>query len=110
MNANSKKTVYVLLGVAISGLLIWMLFRNINFHELWLALKQADYWWLIPNVALIVITMYQRAYRWKFMVAPIKNVKFSKLLAATCVGFMANNVLPAATGRIRPGVLAVQPG
>ncbi|HKK20753.1 MAG TPA: lysylphosphatidylglycerol synthase transmembrane domain-containing protein [candidate division Zixibacteria bacterium] len=98
MTMNAKKLLYVLLGVIISGLLIWMLFRNINFHELWLALKQADYWWLIPNIAFIVLTMYQRAYRWKFMVAPIKEVKFSKLLAATCVGFMANNVLPLRLG------------
>ena len=98
MTVQAKKTLYVLLGVAISALLIWLLFRNINFNELVRALKQADYWWLIPNVAFIVMTMYQRAYRWKFMVAPIKKVKFSKLLAATWIGFMANNVLPLRLG------------
>ncbi len=32
------------------------------------------------------------------MLAPIKQVKFKNLLAGTCVGFMANNVLPARLG------------
>ncbi len=98
MTMRTKKLIYVLLGILISLLLIWALFRNVNFAELATALKGANYWWLIPNIAFIFLTMYQRAYRWKFMVAPIQRVPFSNLLAATCIGFMANNVLPLRLG------------
>lgn len=98
MRAKGKKTAYTIIGILISGALIWMLFRNINFGQLVLALKEANYLWLIPNVLLIMFTMYQRAYRWRFMLAPIKHVKFPTLIAATCVGFMANNVLPLRLG------------
>ena len=98
MTSKAKKQIYFALGLLVSAILIWFLFRNIEFSKLLTALKEANYWWLIPNVLLIILTMYQRAYRWKFMVAPIKNVKFSNLLAATCVGFMANNVLPLRLG------------
>jgi len=98
MTVQQKKILYLVVGILISVVLLWLLFRDIQFAELVDALKGANYWWLIPNVVLIVITMYQRAYRWHFMVLPIKTVRFPKLLAATCIGFMANNVLPLRLG------------
>ena len=79
MSDKSKRTRYVILGIIISAILIWLLFHNVDFSELMAALKGANYWWLIPNVLIIILTMYQRAYRWKFMVAPIGKVPFEKL-------------------------------
>jgi len=98
MTGRNKKLLYFIIGLIISIVLLWFLFRNINFNELYSSLKSANYYWLIPNAVFIVFTMYQRAYRWHFMVLPIKRVVFSKLLAATCIGFMANNVLPLRLG------------
>ncbi len=98
MTIQTKKYIYLLVGILISAVLLYVLFRNIDFLELWGALKGANYVWLIPNVLLIVFTMYQRAYRWRAMVAPITHIPFPRLLAATCIGFMANNVLPLRLG------------
>ncbi|MFH1687037.1 MAG: lysylphosphatidylglycerol synthase transmembrane domain-containing protein [bacterium] len=98
MTVPSKKRIYIVVGLLISAIMIWILFREIDFNKLGTALRGANYWWLLPNIALIVLTMYQRAYRWKFMLQPIGEVAFPKLLAATCVGFMANNVLPLRLG------------
>ena len=109
MKSKAKKQFYFLLGIVISAVFVWALFRNIDFGDLWGALKGANYLWLIPNILLIVLTMYQRAYRWRFMVAPIGRVPYSKLLAATCIGFMANNVLPLRLGEfVRAYSLAMQ--
>ncbi len=98
MSVRAKKLIYLIVGIAVSGVLIWMLFRNIDIQKLMVALKEADYLWLIPNILIIMLTMYQRAFRWRFMIAPIKRVDFSNLIAATCIGFMANNVLPLRLG------------
>lgn len=98
MTAKGKKILYVIIGIVISGYLIWKVFGNIDFNKLIITLENANYFWLIPNVLLIGFAMYQRAFRWRFMLEPIKFVKFKNLLAATCVGFMANNVLPARLG------------
>lgn len=89
---------FISFGLAVSALMLWVLFRDIDFPLLIGALRHANYYWLIPNVILIAGTMYLRAYRWRFMIIPIKRVPFAKLLAATCVGFMANNVLPLRLG------------
>jgi uncharacterized protein (TIRG00374 family) len=98
MTRRQRKLLYTLAGVAISAILLWSLFRNIDFVELASVLQGANYYWLIPNILLVMFAMPQRAYRWRVMIAPIKNVKFSKLMAATCIGFMANNVLPLRLG------------
>ncbi len=109
MTANRRKMFSVVIGIVISVVLMWLLFRKTDFAGLVAALSNANYYWIIPNVLLIIFTMYQRANRWRFMIRPVKEVPFSKLLAATCIGFMANNVLPLRLGEfVRAYSLAYQ--
>jgi uncharacterized protein (TIRG00374 family) len=109
MTSTQRRAVSVTAGIAISVIFMGLLFRNINFGELVAALKGANYWWLAPNIVMVMFAMYQRAYRWKFMLRPVKEVRFDKLLAATCIGFMANNVLPLRLGEfVRAYSLAYQ--
>ncbi len=98
MTPKSKKLLYLSIGILISGYLIYNVFDKIEYDKLVTALEKANYFWLLPNIGLIVFAMYQRAFRWKFMLNPIKEVKFEKILASTSIGFMANNVLPARLG------------
>ncbi|MFZ1683585.1 MAG: lysylphosphatidylglycerol synthase transmembrane domain-containing protein [Candidatus Zixiibacteriota bacterium] len=106
---KGKRGLYIFFGFAISIGLLYLLFRSINFNELVGALKEANYVWLLPNIALVAFGMYQRAYRWRFMLDPIKPVKYNNLIAATCIGFMANNVLPLRLGEfVRAYSLASQ--
>lgn len=98
MTLRTKKLLYLAIGLLISGVLLYLLFQRIHFADLAAALKGANYFWLLPNVLFIVLTMYQRAWRWRGMVEPISVVPFKNLLAATCIGFMANNVLPLRLG------------
>ena len=93
-----KKYLSFILGLVISAVFIYLILRNVDFVELGHALKNAEYLWLIPNIALVAFAMYQRAERWKYMLKPIATIKYKTLLAATCVGFMANNVLPLRLG------------
>lgn len=98
MIAGPKRQLYITLGVLISIVLLWVLFKDIDYHGLGDALTHANYWWLIPNIVLAAFAMHQRAFRWKYMINPIKDVRFGTLLSATCIGFMANNVLPLRLG------------
>jgi len=109
MTSTQRRAVSVGAGIVISIVFMGLLFRNINFGEVMAALRGANYWWLAPNIVMVMFAMYQRAYRWKFMLRPIKEVRFDKLLAATCIGFMANNVLPLRLGEfVRAYSLAYQ--
>jgi uncharacterized membrane protein YbhN (UPF0104 family) len=106
---RGKKLISLLIGLLVSVVLMAVLFHEIEFEKLVQALQQANYWWLLPNISLIVVSMYLRAYRWAYMIRPIKNTSFQHLLSATCIGFMANNVLPLRLGEfVRAYSLAFQ--
>ncbi|UCD16262.1 MAG: flippase-like domain-containing protein [Candidatus Zixiibacteriota bacterium] len=98
MTKRNKKIITQIAGLVISVGLLAFLFYKVDFAELAAALKGANYWWLIPNVVLIMVTMVFRAYRWRHMVRPIRDIGMSRLFSITMIGFMANNVLPFRLG------------
>lgn len=98
MTVRVRSLLSFILGLSISAFALWQIFGDTDPEELLVAIKAPNYWLILPNVILIIFAMYQRAYRWRFMLDPIKRVAFPKLLAATCIGFMANNILPLRLG------------
>jgi len=98
MKMSQKKIWSIVLGILISAVFLFFIFRKVDVHELVTVLKDAQYLWLLPNLFFVVFAMFQRAERWKYMIQPIANLKYGKLLSATCIGFMANNVLPLRLG------------
>jgi len=92
-----------ILGLLIGALFLWLAFRKVDLDEVWLTLKGANYWYLIPNIILTFLGMWLRALRWKVMLDPVGKVALSKVYASTMIGFMANNVLPFRLGEfVRP--------
>lgn len=88
----------LIIGILVSLVFLYLAFRKVDYAELWTALKGANYWFIIPNVILGIFTMWMRAFRWKYMVNPIKKVGLGRLFSSVMIGFMANNVLPARLG------------
>ena len=95
-DCNMKKK--FIIGLVISSVFLYLAFRKVDYSELWSALKEANYWYIIPNIILVILSMWMRAYRWRFMIDPIKKVGLSRLFSSVMIGFMANNVLPARLG------------
>jgi hypothetical protein len=100
---NLKKRILAIVGIIISAIFLYFFLRKVHWDDLMAALKAANYWWLIPNILLVFVTMIIRAWRWGYMVNPLKKCSFRGLYAATMIGFMASNVLPARAGElVRP--------
>ncbi|KPL02902.1 MAG: hypothetical protein AMJ90_04535 [candidate division Zixibacteria bacterium SM23_73_2] len=87
-------------GLIISAIFLYLAVHKVDLVELWRALKDAEYLWVLPNMALMMFSYWLRAYRWKFMVNPIKKLSLNRLFSATIIGFMANNVLPVRLGEV----------
>jgi len=98
MEYRTRRKLMVCLGYALSLALVYFAFRKVEFSELWSSIKGANYGWVIVNVALVMLMMWYRAYRWKYMVDPIKKIGMGKLFSSTMIGFMASNVLPLRLG------------
>jgi hypothetical protein len=91
---------------------------NVNLGKVWDALQQANYWALIPALALYFVGVFIRAIRWRVLLRPILPPKpdsapgdasLVNIFEVVAIGYMANNVLPARIGElVRAYVLSLR--
>ena len=89
------------LGIAVSGLFLYLAFRGQNFGEIRDSLRQANLWWLLPGLVMYFIGVWLRAVRWSVLLRPVASDADARQLFPTVViGYMANNVLPLRAGEL----------
>ena len=99
------------LGVGVSLFFMALLFRKIDFNQLWAAFVAVDYRYILLAVVCTFVSYFLRAVRWHYLLIPEKRIPLSSLYPATIIGYMANNVLPARLGEfVRAYVLAQREG
>ena len=93
------------LGVLISIVFIWLALRGLRLDEFWGAVKQANYIWLLPGIAVYFVGVWVRAWRWHYLLGPIKKIPTSTMFPITTIGYMGNNVYPARAGEVLRAVI-----
>ncbi|MEE9285759.1 MAG: lysylphosphatidylglycerol synthase transmembrane domain-containing protein [Dehalococcoidia bacterium] len=88
------------LGAAFSIVLLGLFFWRVDIRETASALKNANYVWIIPGVAIYFVSVMFRALRWHFLLRPLKHVSPRRLYPVIIVGYMANNLLPVRLGEL----------
>lgn len=102
---------HIWLGVLISGAFIWLALRGLQLDQFWQAVQSANYWWLIPGIAIYFVAVWARAWRWHYLLRPIKSVPTNAMFPITTIGYMGNNIYPARAGEVlRAVVLKRQQG
>ena len=92
-------------GVLISALFIWLALRGLQLDQFWQAVQTADYWWLLPGVAVYFVAVWARAWRWHYLLHPVKDVPTDVVFPITTIGYMGNNVYPARAGEVLRAVV-----
>jgi len=95
-----KKNIQMLLGLAIGAFLIWLLFRNTDWHAVGEALRTANWWWLGLSFAIVFVTFLTRIVRWGYIVRTAQPVSFRAMYSATQIGFLGNFTLPGRVGEV----------
>ncbi len=93
------------LGVLISVLFIWLALRGLRLEEFWDAVRGANYLWLVPGVAVYFIAVWVRAWRWHYLLGPIKKIPTRTMFPITTIGYMGNNIYPARAGEVLRAVI-----
>jgi glycosyltransferase 2 family protein len=88
------------LGVIISLVLLYFAFRNQNFEDVWEIIKTADYIWLIPGVAVYFLAVWVRAWRWHYLLRPLKVIPTRRVFPVVIIGYMGNNIYPYRVGEV----------
>ena len=88
------------LGLALSAACLYFAFRGIDFIALGAALAHANYLELVPAIALVVVTLVLRAWRWGMLFYPDRPPRFGPLFAALSIGYLISTILPARLGDV----------
>jgi len=88
------------LGLAISGLFLWLALRGMRLGDVWTAVSGADYIWLVPGVASYFLGVWARAWRWHYLLRPLKRIPTRTMFPIVAIGYMGNNIYPARAGEL----------
>lgn len=102
MTRKVRTLLRTLLSFFLTAIFLYLAFRNANLAELWNSLLGANLWWILALIPLGLFSHWVRAWRWQYLLAPLKpNVSLRNLFSAVMIGYMVNNVLPRAGELVR---------
>ena len=97
MNNTVKKSLKIVLPLALGGFLVWYSLSNISIDVLIGYFKNAKYSWIFLGLFFGVLSHLSRAYRWKFMLEPIGyKPKFTNSVLAVLIAYLVNLAIPRA--------------
>ncbi|WP_425392809.1 lysylphosphatidylglycerol synthase transmembrane domain-containing protein [Ekhidna sp.] len=106
MSKNLIALLKVLISVGLAGILLYLVFRNVEWVTFWERAKSVDYTWVIISILLSIVAYIARAYRWNILLEPLGySLKTSRTTIAVLIGYLANLALPRLGEITRCGVL-----
>lgn len=98
-------------GLLVSLVFLFLAFRGLNVTEIFSAMRGANYWLLLPALAVYFAGVGVRSLRWQVLLRPIARISNRRLFPVVVIGYMANDVLPARIGElVRAYVLGKREG
>ncbi len=88
------------LGLIVSAIFMWLALRGLSLGEVWEAVRGANFWWLIPGVAVYFMGVWARAWRWHYLLSPLKPIPTRTMFPIVAIGYMGNNIYPARAGEL----------
>lgn len=88
------------LGIGISAVFLWLALDGLNLARVGDAIRGANYWWLLPSVAVYFVGVGVRTWRWDYMLRPLKQIPIGRLFPVVVIGYMGNNVYPFRAGEL----------
>lgn len=89
-----------LIGFTVSGILLFLVLRKINFAETIAALQLANYKLVVWAGCATITINTLRSLRWKYLIENHQLVPTRFFMKAFFIGFLANSVLPARLGEL----------
>lgn len=90
----------------VSIILIYLCVRNIDFKQSVALLKNADISLIIIGISIYIFSYIVRSFRWDYILAPLKKMKFLQSFYYLVFGFFMNNILPLRLGEFVRAIVA----
>lgn len=93
------------LGVVISVVFLYLALRGLHLEDLGQVVQNAQYWWLIPGVLVYFLGVWARAWRWHYLLRPVKAISTRSMFPIVAIGYMGNNIYPVRAGEVLRAVV-----
>ncbi len=95
------------LGVVISLFFLGWVLKDLlpELDQFWIALRTANYWWILPGILVYFMGVWARAWRWHYLLRKIKPVPTRVMFPIVAIGYMGNNIYPARAGELLRAVV-----
>ncbi len=90
----------VWVGFLVSLFFIYIALRNQDFGHMWQALREAEYRWLVPALAVYFLGVMVRSVRWHYLLRAVQDIPPRRLFPIVVIGYMANDILPLRAGEV----------
>ena len=96
----------VLLSIGLAGIILYYVFRKIDFNDFLSRLDNVSYGWIYLTMAISLIGYVLRAYRWRLQLIPLGyRVSTFRMFVALMTGYLTNLVIPRLGEVTRCGML-----
>jgi uncharacterized protein (TIRG00374 family) len=101
-----KRWAALALAAVLAIVLPVLAFQGVNVSKSWELILNCQAPYLAVGGLLFLATLWFRSWRWRYLLAAQQEVRLRSCVSATCVGLLANNVLPFRLGDVvRAGAL-----
>jgi uncharacterized protein (TIRG00374 family) len=74
--------------------------RNVDVGDVWRSLRETQYAWLVPALALLACWFLLRVVRWQLLFKPGRRPPFPPTARALFIGYFVNNIAPVRAGEV----------
>jgi uncharacterized protein (TIRG00374 family) len=92
-------------GLIFSVALLYWSLGKLRLSDVMSNLGSATYIWLVPGVMVYMVAVWVRAWRWHYLLRPLKKIPTHTMFPIVAIGYMGNNIYPARAGEILRAVV-----
>jgi len=101
------KWVKFIVSLIITGVCLYLTFKDTRWPEMIGSLKSANYLWVVAYLGVLAVIHVARTIRWGHLLSGIEQIPFKPLNEASAIGFMMLIILPFRLGEFaRPYLIA----
>lgn len=93
-----KKTLFLLMGLAISAICLWFVLRKVDMAQLKQTAVSLRWGWVAACAAIFYGGFYLRAVRWACFFPPLAEVTGRRIFGPMMMGYALNSLFPGRVG------------
>ncbi|MCP5053786.1 MAG: flippase-like domain-containing protein [bacterium] len=95
-----RKSIRLLIGLVLTGLALWLSFKDLNWADLEKSFSRLDYFWVVLAVVNVLFTVYAMGWRWRVLLKSKLDVPMGYMFKLNIISQYLNIIIPGRFGEL----------